>query len=123
MPLTLSNAVTIAQMELNKIQRFGNSYVILEERVTETPYGWLIPWAQNDFRTTKEVSLGGNPPFFVDRFTGEICHASVIHEQFEDWLRAYADQRGYNYPPSQSPSPQQTQSPDAKRTSCSDGCG
>jgi hypothetical protein len=95
MSLTFSNAVTIAQMELNKIQCFGNSYVLLEERATETPYGWLIPWAQSDFRFTKEVKLGGNLPFFVDRFTGEVCHASIIHQNFEDWLMAYARQHGY----------------------------
>jgi hypothetical protein len=95
MSLSFSNALVIAQMELNKIQCFGNSYVLLEEHATETPYGWLIPWAQSDYRHTKELKLGGNLPFFVDRFTGEICRASVIHQDFEDWLRAYARQHGY----------------------------
>jgi hypothetical protein len=133
MSLTFSNAVMIAQMELNKIQHFGDSYVLLEERATETPFGWLIPWAQNDFRTTKEVRLGGNLPFFVDRFTGEVCHASVIHEHFEDWLRAYAKQHGYvegsqgaapsSAPPSQLPSSPKTRSADSQQTSSPGGCG
>jgi hypothetical protein len=95
MPLTFENAVTVAQMELNKIQSFGHNFVLLPEHATETPYGWLIPWAQSDYRFTKEVSLGGNLPFFVDRFTGEVCHASVIHQNLKDWLTAYAHQHGY----------------------------
>jgi len=95
MPLTFENAVTVAQMELNKIQRFGESFALLPEHATETPYGWLIPWAQSDYRFTKEVRLGGNAPFFVDRLTGEICHASAIHQDFKDWLAEYARQHGY----------------------------
>ena len=95
MALTFSNAITVAQMELNKIQGFGNTYVLLPEHATETPYGWLIPWAQSDYRSTKEVTLGGNLPFFVDRHTGAICHASVIHQDFQEWLTAYARQHRY----------------------------
>src|SRR6266850_3357427 len=95
MSLTFSNAVTVAQLELNKIQRFGESFVLLPERATETPYGGLIPWAQSDYRFTKEVKLGGSLPFFVDRFTGAICHTSVIHQDFQDWLAADARQHGY----------------------------
>jgi len=95
MSLTFSNAVTVAQMELNRIQRFGENFILLPERATETPYGWLIPWAQSDYRSSKEVRLGGNLPFFVDRLTGEICHASIIHQDFRDWLAVYARQHGY----------------------------
>ena len=95
MALTLENAVTVAQMELNKIQSFGEGFILLPERATETPYGWLIPWAQSDYRSTKELKLAGNLPFFVDRFTGKVCHASVIHQSFEVWLADYARQHGY----------------------------
>jgi hypothetical protein len=83
-------------MELNKIQRFGESFALLPEQATETPYGWLIPWAQSDFRVTKEVKLGGNLPFFVDRFTGAVSHASVIHQDFQEWLAEYARLHGYD---------------------------
>ena len=85
--LTFVNAVTIAQMELNKIQCFGNLYTLLSENATETPYGWLIPWAQSDFRGTKEVTLGGNAPFFVDRLTGEV---SRVAGGFQEWVEKYA---------------------------------
>jgi hypothetical protein len=98
MPLTFENAVTVAQMELNKIQSFGENFILLPERATETPYGWLIPWAQADYRATKELKVGGNLPFFVDRFTGEVCHASIFHQSFGDWLGAYARQHGYKSP-------------------------
>jgi hypothetical protein len=82
-------------MELNKIQRFGKSFALLPEHAIETPYGWLIPWAQSDYRFTKELRVGGNLPFFVDRFTGAICRASVIHQDFQKWLAAYAREHGY----------------------------
>lgn len=95
MSITFENAVTVAQLELNKIQRFGESFILLPERATETPYGWLIPWAQADYRVTKTLKRAGNLPFFVDRFTGEVCHASVIHQTVKDWLASYARQRGY----------------------------
>ena len=95
MALTFENAVTVAQMELNKIQNFGEDFILLTERATETPYGWLIPWAQSDYRTTNEAELAGNLPFFVDRLTGEVCHASVVHQSFNDWLAGYVRQHGY----------------------------
>ncbi len=95
MSLTFDNAVTVAQMELNKIQRFGESLILLPEKATETPYGWLIPFAQSDYRLTKELRVGGNLPFFVDRFTGEVCRASIVQQPFEDWLVAYARKKGY----------------------------
>ena len=95
MSLTFQNAVTVAQMELNKIQRFGESFILLPENATETPYGWLIPFAQSDYTATKQLRVGGNLPFFLDRFTGESCHASVVHQKFEEWLAAYGRKRGY----------------------------
>ena len=41
MSLTFDNAVMVAQMELNKIQRFGESLILLPEKAAETPYGWV----------------------------------------------------------------------------------
>jgi hypothetical protein len=97
MPLPFSNAITIAQIELNKIQRFGNSYALLPEHGTETPYGWLIPWAQSDFRATKEVRLAVNAPFFVNRSTGEVLQLSFReYGRLEEWLLEYAEKHGYN---------------------------
>ena len=93
MALTFANAITVAQMELNKIQRFGTSYILLPEHATETAYGWLIPWANGDY-WSKGLTLGGNLPFFVDRFTGVVCHASIIHQDFQEWLAKYARQHG-----------------------------
>lgn len=95
MPLTFDNAVAAAQTELNKIQSSGESFILLPERATDTPYGWLIPWAQSDYRVTEEVILAGNVPFFVDRFTGRVCHAAVLGQSFKDWLAAYAHEHGY----------------------------
>jgi hypothetical protein len=82
-------------MELNKIQRFGEHFALLPEHAAETPYGWLIPWAQSDYRFTKEVKLGGNAPFFVDRFSGAVCQVSLIHHDFHQWLSDYALRQGY----------------------------
>jgi hypothetical protein len=95
MRLTFSNAITIAQIELNFIQHFNSTYVLLPELAAETQYGWLIPWAQSDFRFTKQCRLGGNVPFFVDRFTGEISRVSRSHCDFQAWLTNYAKTRGY----------------------------
>ena len=96
MALTFSNAVTIAQMELNMIQRFSNNFILLPEQAHETPCGWLIPWAQNDFRFTKEVRLAGNSPFFIDRFTGEVSRVNFSQlYHFEEWLEQYAKNHGY----------------------------
>jgi hypothetical protein len=92
--LTFSNAITIAQMELNKVQRFGNVYILLPEEATETTYGWLIPWVQSDYLSTKEVTVGGNAPFFLDRFSGAVCHAHC-RADFDGWLKGYARQHGY----------------------------
>ena len=93
MALTFANAVTVAQMELNMIQCFGETYILLPELAAETRYGWLIPWANDDY-WSEGLTVGGNRPFFVDRFTGAICQTDCRAE-FEAWLEGYARQRGY----------------------------
>lgn len=98
--LTFSSAITLAQIELNKIQFYGSSYVLLPEFATETPYGWLIPWAQADYRSTKEVSAGGNGPLFVDAFTGEVTQLGISESgRLLEWVAEYAIKRGYEKKP------------------------
>ena len=95
MPLTFSDAVTAAQVELNYIVCFSDRFILLPENATETSYGWLIPFAQSDYRFTKEVTIGGNLPFFVDKFTGQVSRPSIIHQTFQVWLADYVKQHGY----------------------------
>lgn len=94
MAITFENAITIAQMELNIILQFSDRCILLPEHAIETPYGWKIPFAQRDFRTRKQVTIGGNVPFFVDRFTGAVSRVNYFVD-FEVWLEAYAIKHGY----------------------------
>lgn len=94
MAISLSSAVTIAQMALNQLQGFGSNYILLPERAKETPLGWLLPWARSDFRATKEVTIGGNSPFFVDKQTGAICQVNTSIVDFEASHGDYAAKRG-----------------------------
>lgn len=78
MPITFSNAIILAQMELNMITSFSDRFILLYENAVETPTGWIFPWANHDYRATKDLTLGGNAPIFVDRFTGK---ASRVRQQ------------------------------------------
>jgi hypothetical protein len=93
MPLTFSQAIMLAQIELNYISRFSTSYSLLPEKATETRYGWLIPFNLAEMRFVKGyegLRLAGNAPFFVNKLTGEVSRFSSVSQSFEDWLKDYA---------------------------------
>ncbi len=98
MPLTFSNAITIAQMELNYLARFSRGLALVPEEARETPYGWLIPWTLAEMRFVRGyegVCLAGNAPFFIDRFTGQVSRPS-FYDEWDEWLRHYAATHGYS---------------------------
>jgi hypothetical protein len=63
-----------------------NKLVIRDDAIIERPWGWAFDYStQGCLDGDMGYATGGNVPVIVNRFTGEVCLASI--EKYEDKLR------------------------------------
>jgi len=97
--VTRAEALAIAKEELAKwkFNREGDELILLENKLKETPYAWVITWTSKRWYETKELVylLAGAGPFIISKQTGHITQYSSAYgtksalEKYEEEQQLY----------------------------------
>jgi hypothetical protein len=93
--LTKPEALKLVREEVEKESiAAGIELGVMDEFTVEFEYGWMFSYQSMDYIRTQDVYylVGGNAPYIVDKFTGQIHTTGTRHDK-QFYIEKYCEYR------------------------------